>query len=156
MAWDVLLDFLHDRIEEDEEAARAACDPRGARRGEHWHWVHAWPDDPLAETPVTLDDDERFVGGHFAHADLRSVEAYPAGVLPDDSAHVVLQGAVEVEAGVARHIVRHDPSRVLSEADAKRRIIAVVAEGRDLDARVLRILALPYALHPDYRPEWRP
>lgn len=63
----------------------------------------------------------------------------------------------------------HRRTRVLAECEAKRRIIAEVREAdlasdapdnieissilaRDL----LRLLALPYADHPDYRDEWRP
>ena len=53
-----------------------------------------------------------------------------------------------------------NPARVLAECEAKRRIV----EHCDFDhlARspgdpyVLRLLALPYADHPDYREEWRP
>ncbi len=63
-----------------------------------------------------------------------------------------------------------NPHRVLAEVDAKRRIIDAcsgdepgttyyldnpdVVDG--LNLRVLHLLALPHADHPDYRPEWRP
>jgi hypothetical protein len=76
------------------------------------------------------------------------------------------------------HIARWDPARVLAECEAKRRIVAIHArdyghecpgEGEDpimipagwygsdgcRDCDVLRLLALPYASHPDYREEWR-
>ena len=54
--------------------------------------------------------------------------------------------------------------RMLAEVNAKRALIAETIEpylGMDTTmARVanqaLRLLALPYADHPDYRPEWRP
>lgn len=64
------------------------------------------------------------------------------------------------------------PARVLAEVDAKRRILdgfepALAQE--ELDPadmenqavlgtleRVAALLALPYAEHPDYRPEWAP
>jgi hypothetical protein len=81
-------------------------------------------------------------------------------------------------AGIAEHIVRHDPARVLREIDAKRRILAECAYwhgklakeavdpspmpfpalGEVLDAvtPILRALALPYADRPGYREEWRP
>lgn len=58
---------------------------------------------------------------------------------------------------VADHIARWDPARVLAECAAKRRI---VAQWQDYDGdslwgwNVLRALALPYADHADYRPEW--
>lgn len=75
----------------------------------------------------------------------------------------------------AEHIARHDPARVLAEADAKRRIIKVHFRRRSYDwdepgvigfecaqccdrfpCTTLRLLALPYADHPYYKPEWRP
>jgi hypothetical protein len=77
--------------------------------------------------------------------------------------------------GLAHHVAEHDPSRVLREVEAKRRIIAlceppivditgpgdterqyVPGEGEPWGAEVLRLLALPYADRPGYRPEWRP
>lgn len=82
------------------------------------------------------------------------------------------------DAAVAWHIVRHDPARVLAEVDAKRRIVdwherqctcdPCTADGDELpntersdggfgdDCPTLRLLALPYADHPDYRSEWAP
>lgn len=80
----------------------------------------------------------------------------------------------------AEHIAEHDPARVLAEVDAKRRIIdehtvrvpvedspylgpALVSElvycpicRNDGECPTLRLLALPYREHPDYRPEWAP
>jgi hypothetical protein len=72
---------------------------------------------------------------------------------------------------VLPHIARHDPDRVKREVEAKRRIIAEMegfsaeAEGDEPDQRgairstalhVVKLLALPYADHADYREEWRP
>ncbi|WP_278235224.1 DUF6221 family protein [Isoptericola sp. AK164] len=61
------------------------------------------------------------------------------------------------------HIVNWAPPRVLAEVEAKRRIIRVCldepAVPEDLGLRrtqVLRLLSLPYAGHPHYRPEWHP
>jgi hypothetical protein len=80
----------------------------------------------------------------------------------------------------ALHVVRHDPARVLAECSAKRRIILACRDARpetgfvgthprgmadfpptahgqhQLAALTLAFLALPYAGHPHYRPEWRP
>jgi hypothetical protein len=72
-------------------------------------------------------------------------------------------------------IARHDPARVLAEVDAKRQMLelhhSIELPTEMLDAcaecevtgvypeypcRTLRLLALPYAEHPDYREEWRP
>jgi len=71
---------------------------------------------------------------------------------------------------VADHIARWDPARVLAECDAKRRIIGVhglnefnvdPCDAHDdtfasVPCDTVRLLALPYADHPDYRDEWRP
>ncbi len=72
---------------------------------------------------------------------------------------------------VAIHVARHDPARVLAEVDAKRRLIdSYLPEASKTDEQVneewgygsaladdlLRLLALPYADHPDYRDDWRP
>ncbi|MFF2852661.1 DUF6221 family protein [Streptomyces sp. NPDC058001] len=75
-------------------------------------------------------------------------------------------------AGIAEHIVAWDPSRVLREIEAKRRLIAehrqaqprwcVVCDvpsdyqGREFGCTTLRLLALPYADRPGYRQAWRP
>ncbi|MFC8273730.1 DUF6221 family protein [Streptomyces sp. NPDC057271] len=65
-------------------------------------------------------------------------------------------------AGIAEHIVRHDPARVLAEVDAKRQLIDWVLRWpmrphapSSVDG-ILERLALPYADHADYRDEWRP
>ncbi|MEU3203554.1 DUF6221 family protein [Streptomyces cyaneofuscatus] len=69
------------------------------------------------------------------------------------------------------HIARHDPARVLREVDATRRLVHEYAQVADNDidepyeyaygwanglGRAVRLLALPYADHPDYRDDWRP
>ncbi|NUV54536.1 hypothetical protein G6W51_16790 [Streptomyces coelicolor] len=78
-------------------------------------------------------------------------------------------------AGVAEHIVVHDPARVLSEIDAKRQIIAlhhqledaqemldfcatcdVTGKYPEYPCTTLRLLALPYADRPGYKESWRP
>lgn len=79
----------------------------------------------------------------------------------------------------AAHIARHDPARVLAEVEAKRRVIdryeagvallkAWTAADELLSALTvqnaentglewaLRLLALPFRNHPDYKPEWAP
>ncbi len=62
------------------------------------------------------------------------------------------------------------PDRILAECDAKRRIVRDYEIARDAEygdiaaaiadertyGRFLRLFALPYADHPDYREEWRP
>jgi len=56
----------------------------------------------------------------------------------------------------AEHIARHDPTRVLVECEAKRRIVAEHHAADLPEYIVLHVLALPYAEHIDYREEWRP
>ncbi len=55
-----------------------------------------------------------------------------------------------------------DPTRIVTECEAKRRIVQrySVPDPHDepgcRDCDMLRLLALPHADHPDYREEWRP
>jgi hypothetical protein len=78
------------------------------------------------------------------------------------------------DTGVAPHIARWDPARVLAECQAKRRIVEHHGSNGDDDfalcvictevgpdaqgwpCQTLRLLALSYADHEDYRPEWKP
>jgi hypothetical protein len=75
-----------------------------------------------------------------------------------------------------QHAWRWYPDRVLTECEAKRRIVEMANGSADFDTamprpgyaqhyhspsadiliRVQQLLALPYADHPDYREEWRP
>jgi hypothetical protein len=79
----------------------------------------------------------------------------------------------------AEHMARHDPARALAEVDAKRQIIEQHPDVNDGDCGTcvrglwgyptnggstiepwpcptLRLLALPYADHPDYQQDWQP
>lgn len=67
----------------------------------------------------------------------------------------------------AAHITRHDPARVLAEVDAKREVVRLAERAYDYHEtftngfaaameHALRLFALPYADHADYREEWRP
>ncbi|MYR45061.1 DUF6221 family protein [Streptomyces sp. SID5910] len=67
-------------------------------------------------------------------------------------------------AGVAEHIVAHDPARVLREIDAKRRTL-VRCEEAMLSTTPMLVhfakqtvweMAQPYADRPGYRESWRP
>ncbi|MEV3857752.1 DUF6221 family protein [Streptomyces sp. NPDC050095] len=86
------------------------------------------------------------------------------------SAPQMCRVALAVHAGNRRHIVEHDPARVLREIDAKRELIrryeamaadvlvmtgvdSILSEYRRV---ILPSLALPYADRPGYREEWRP
>ncbi|MFB6809425.1 DUF6221 family protein [Streptomyces sp. NPDC056387] len=134
---DDLVQFLHARLDEDEQTAREA--------GGRWMvlpvsgWVHTAPA-PSHE---------------WQH--------------PGTDHHVA---SVPLDTDRA-HIVRHDPGRSLAEVEAKRQILDEIVpavdgmqEGlafeygqgvmRPVSRDLLRLLALPYADHPDYRDEWQP
>jgi Family of unknown function (DUF6221) len=81
---------------------------------------------------------------------------------------------------VGDHLSRHEPARVLAECTARRRLVLACRDIRpeyrflgtrpegladfpiaptdqhQLAAVTLALLALPYAAHAEYRPEWRP
>lgn len=63
--------------------------------------------------------------------------------------------------GEAAHFARWDPARVLAECEAKRKLIdaepTAFGGAYSINSiRRLQILALPYADHPQFQPEWRP
>lgn len=51
--------------------------------------------------------------------------------------------------GTYGHVLRFDPTRIIAEIEAKRRIVTECGW-----VTVMALLALPYADHPDYRQEW--
>jgi Family of unknown function (DUF6221) len=58
------------------------------------------------------------------------------------------------------HVRRHGPARVLADCEARRRIVEQFSLTRTMTGSafvtpLLRLLALPYADHPDHREEWR-
>jgi hypothetical protein len=145
-----LIEFLRARLDDIEQTARAALrDPQY-----------------LVDDHATVDDGVWRAGSH-PH-DECAVDGVGIRIY-DEGGHTAEQ---------ARHIALHDPARELAEVDAKRRILdEVVDEATGLDMSVdgdrrvgprdtttepylgtvlLRLLALPYADHPDYREEWRP
>jgi hypothetical protein len=133
-----LVGFLRARLAEDEQVARAA---------DSGPWR---VDDPAYPTAIYNRDGHPIISG--------SQWGGEASIFDDPAAPA--------------HIARHDPARVLAEVEAKRRIVHIHSEydhgcpehdGCDgftfLSAGpcfTLRLLALPWAGHPDYREEWRP
>ena len=126
-----LVAFLRARLDEDEHVARSVED-RGAP------WDGQWVADG--------DDAARTFNGH-----------------------VLFYGHNgPLKAGLVEHVTRHDPARVVREVEAKRRLLYQFEHrGNSVRAVVtpptggvwddlLRLLALSYADHPDYRQEWRP
>lgn len=150
---DDLITFLRARYDEDEQAARKAAALCGCHPpAKSW----TFGDEETGGRILVVDD---------PHPDLKR----ELGRRWNGS----YQGLF-----VAQHIARHGPARVLADIDSKLRIleacepelIDVTPTCRHPDAPretipgaralwglpVLRLLALPYADHPDYRPEWRP
>jgi hypothetical protein len=100
---------------------------------------------------------------HWGSSAVPGNETYVLGTAHDINAETV-EGAA--------HIRRHDPARVLAEVDAKRRIICDHTamrpgwcntcdvpgdyRGNVHGCQTLRLLALSYRDHSDFRPEWTP
>jgi hypothetical protein len=148
-----IVEFLRARLDEDERTARAADVKQG--------------DDPEWKVSPVLA--ARIVGQHGALTVRSARDNRPVARVEscgdDEAPDNILDGD-----SVGTHIARHDPARVLREVEAKRRIVdlhvAAHAQFADYgtprdgaqDALddVLRLLALPYSDHPDYRAEWAP
>ena len=75
-----------------------------------------------------------------------------------DETAVVVVGGWESSRPAGAHIVRWDPERVLAECAARRRVVERCSDRASgtADPDTLRLLALPYADHPDHRAEWHP
>jgi uncharacterized protein DUF6221 len=140
---DDLVTFLRARLDEDEAHALIAA--KGRPRSAHW----------------SLDE---WLGREEPH----SLIAVGSETQPTIFGHFT---ADPVPTAQATHIARHDPARVLREVEAKRAFLDTwlpeatktdeqVNEewgyGSTLASDVLRLLALPYSDHPDYRDDWRP
>lgn len=148
-----LIEFLKARLDEDEQGAHAAIRGGNPAVGELGQWS------------AYLE------GGDDGWA----VEDDAAGIAP---------GVVGDER-VAAHVARHDPARVLREVETKRQLLHAHARDHEcislldqgehsvVDDRpweyweakdtaehgpclVVRLIALPYSDHPDYREERKP
>ncbi|MFC9821392.1 DUF6221 family protein [Streptomyces erythrochromogenes] len=139
---DALVQFLRARLDEDEQTARAAAALCGCHpEAPSWEF-HDGDGEDDGRIHVVGDPHPVQLGKRrrLARRWNRSYDGLFA----------------------AKHIARHDPSRVLAEVDAKRQAIDACEtflhdseDGTDpCAATVLCALALPYADHPDYRQEW--
>ncbi|MEO3860902.1 DUF6221 family protein [Acrocarpospora sp. B8E8] len=135
---DELIAFLRARLDEDEQAARGAT----------WHEdAGTWRAEP---TPYETRG--------------KSQRWYIEDSMDDGVVSHVDPQASDDE-GVARHIARHHPARVLRDLEAKRRLLAWLQRTQDWAAsnnlwtydetEPLKILAAPYVDHPEFREEWR-
>jgi len=160
-----LADFLLARIAEDEAAARVATPGP-------WRWDNdefddapqgtckhrtEWADHgPNLETVSGVE--RRGSGPYNGHETWHEPDAVVISASGYDAS------SLNIKRADAEHIARHDPARVLAECSAKRRIVelgvctacATEAQPCDHRADTLRLLALPYADHEDYREEWTP
>jgi hypothetical protein len=130
---DELVQFLRDRLNEDERYARATTERQPY---DEWDAVGAGGDDDVAQS-------------WWEVAKIARMERSPAA------------------RALAQHIARHDPARVLRDIEAKRDLLRVAERAHDYHETftsgfasalegVLRLFAVAYAEHPDYRAEWRP
>lgn len=140
-----LLAFVRARLDEREARAKAADVKQGDT---------AWFVSPV-------------VASAPRHFTVRSAQdkrpiARAADLAGDDDADTV--GILDGEA-VAAHIADNDPAFVLADVVAKRQIIEQYElAGGGMAGQILRncldtpirLLALPYAGHPDYDERWRP
>jgi hypothetical protein len=138
-------------------------------------------DDLIAFLHARLDEDEKEAataspGPWHANPEQDEVVAVDGETVADGFA----LNSQQLRATV-RHIVRHDPARVLREVEAKRRIlelhkavhyrqydppawICLECSSRDDDhyhvtdapCETVRLLALPYSDHPGYKEAWKP
>jgi hypothetical protein len=128
-----LPEWLRAQLDEDEAWALAASapypyaagNPTTPPGGVHWEWIGGRDWEPARVDPVT---DEFVTGPDGSWAvNLGSVETWPSGVSiepnPRQMRATIANEMVEVLAGPAGHIVRHDPARALREVEAKRRLL---------------------------------
>ncbi|NUR06730.1 MAG: hypothetical protein HOQ45_06965 [Nocardioidaceae bacterium] len=155
-----LVNFLLARIAEDEAVARAATPGP-------WEWepeTDGWGD--CGPNLVTVAKLPPYSDGSIG----------PVAEVVGSWGHDA--NGIAVDDADAAHIARWDTTRVLAECEAKRRLILACTHEQenwvtvrpgvrqnmpvrvpwgddDLYEDALRYLALPYADHPDFRPEWR-
>lgn len=146
-----LAEWLLERIAEDEAAARAAR--AGGWRVEHDR--HQFGDGSSCEAWGIKTDqpwEERTSYGQPLVRDSVVEIGY-------DRDYQTPEAAFD-HAPTAAHVARWDPSRVLAECEAKRRIITALSWDDDPWRRtrdhLLSLLALPYADRPGYQETWRP
>lgn len=165
-----ITEFLLARIAEDEADAKAAAEAkssdwmmmREAVVGARWFAKDGWGMVFSADTVPS--------GAH---------EGDPLALWDDEGSRRLCPDPM-----AARHMARHDPARVLAECEAKRRIVGLHVVSRtmmpmrgfdqpdyeepedschvcdwvptDSACDTIRLLAHPYADHPDYDEAWRP
>ncbi|GAA0738654.1 hypothetical protein Drose_04305 [Dactylosporangium roseum] len=164
-----LVEFIIDRITEDELWAKAASAPRNAEDGGapvaggvHWTWAVGDRWEPVQPDPL-----EPFMGGYDGQWSravvLRTVEEWqlswggPGNTLP-----VKIAESEELRTADGAHIARHDPARVLRDVALHRALLQYCREGLSDDetveypAYLLRMLGAVWSDHPAFSSEWLP
>ncbi len=175
MSTNDLVEFLRARLDEDEQWALAASkpyphaegNPQIPAEGLHWQWGVGPNWDPVEIDPAT----QEFVDDGGETSVLISVETWRSDRWEMPRRYGTVE---EMDAAAGGHIVRHDPARVLRDVEAKRRILDGHKAGRyggcvtchpdscgcvgggSYPCDTVRLLALPYTEHPEYREEWCP
>ena len=134
-----LVAFLRACLSDDERLARAATE--GPWR---YNPRKEWNGPPLALG--VLPEPEEYVAAGPMEAPVCVAATGPS----DD----------EQSMADARHIASWDPSRVLAEVEAKRRVITIwetqmESYGADAAEEAVRALAQPFSDRPGFRDEWR-
>lgn len=112
----------------------------------------------IADTEQVARAAERCSG----QAEWESSEYGDSVYTADTGSPVVIGPFDYLDDEIKSHIVYWDPARVLAEMRVRRLVLAEVERGlrddptSETDSWMLRLLALPDADHPGYRPEWRP
>jgi hypothetical protein len=144
---DDIVVFIRARLDEDEQAARAAT-------AGPWRYNPAkqWLNPPELAMP------------HAVHRMLGGEEFVGSGPLNAANC-VALTGPRDDPAAMsdAAHIARHDPARVLLGVQAKRAILGLWNAPDHLYGgygecygEVVHLLASEWSTHPDYQQEWTP
>ena len=147
---DDLMQFLRDRLDEDESAARAAALQ-------------------IAERAVA----PAYAAEHIDRAGQWLVRPWLYSGRVEPCMDMTTLERVEIATVANEHIARHDPARALREVEAKRELLDWYERRASIDSRgedpddyenvtgstletVIQTLTTVYADHPDYRQEWRP
>ena len=130
-----LVEFLTARLNEDEQAARAADDDLGYLIGAV---EYSYPKEEV---------DERHALRHAPPRVLAEVDA---------KRRILDEHALTVEKGDADPYDSSTGERRLAEYSVTCAVCGWASDDRTSACRTLRLLALPYADHPNYDEAWRP
>lgn len=138
---DELVQFLRDRLDEDERIARTASED--VDHGDRWE-AELYGDDPEKQDawgrlPFEEDPTPWVCVRHAARHD-------PARILAD----------VEAKRRAVDECAYWNEKLAQAAANPNARPYPCLGEILDAVNPILRALALPYVDHPDCKPEWRP